>query len=373
MQVALELAAIATGQTSPNPLVGCVLVRDGFVVGQGAHLRAGGPHAEVHAIRMAGDAARGATAYVTLEPCSHTGRTPPCADALIEAGVARVVVATTDPNPLVSGRGIARLRAAGIDVTVGVRAEQAASLNEAFLTWAMKRRPFVVWKCAATLDGRIAASTGQSQFVTGAVARQEVQRLRRQYPAVVVGAGTVRLDNPRLTVRGENGDLDHRQPIRVVFDSKLTIPTTAQLFAQPGQTLVYTTQRQSESSEYVEALRRVSDGVEVIETAADNSGRVSLAAALTDLGGRGVHSVLVEGGAQLATAFLQEHLVDKLVYFIAPKLLRQGVLCLQGQATSDMSEAISLRDVSWHPVGEDLCVTGYPDYGPGGSNASGAC
>jgi diaminohydroxyphosphoribosylaminopyrimidine deaminase / 5-amino-6-(5-phosphoribosylamino)uracil reductase len=236
MRVELQLAELGRYQTMPNPMVGAVIVHQNEIVGQGAHLKAGEPHAEVHALRMAGEKARGATLYVTLEPCSHHGRTPPCADAVISAGITRVVIATEDQNPIVQGNGIRRLRDAGLEVVTGVFAEEAYRLNEMFFTSVLHGRPFVVWKCASTLDGYIATHGGDSKYVTSALSRQSVQQLRRELPSIAVGIGTVLADNPRLTVRDEVA----MQPLRVVFDSRLRFPTTAKMLEEPGNTLIYT-------------------------------------------------------------------------------------------------------------------------------------
>ncbi|MCL6452882.1 MAG: bifunctional diaminohydroxyphosphoribosylaminopyrimidine deaminase/5-amino-6-(5-phosphoribosylamino)uracil reductase RibD [Alicyclobacillus sp.] len=358
MQLALQLAELGRGQTSPNPVVGALLVRDGRIVGQGAHLRAGEAHAEVHALRMAGEAARGATAYVTLEPCSHFGRTPPCADALIAAGIRRVVVAAADVNPAVGGRGIERLRAAGVEVRTGVCEAQALRQNEAFRTWVLHHRPFVVWKCAATLDGRIAADSGHSQYVTGAVARASVQDLRRTVDAIAVGAETAIADDPRLTVRRHGEAETAHQPLRVVFDARLRLPAHLQMLREPGRTLVYTTAEAAAEDEA--RLRAV--GAEVVRVATDIDGRVSVRAALADLAERGVCNLLLEGGSHLATAFWQAQLVDKVVYYVAPKLLGSGVPALRGPATDHMQQAIPLAEVTWAACGEDLRVEGYPVY-----------
>ncbi|MBX5437358.1 MAG: bifunctional diaminohydroxyphosphoribosylaminopyrimidine deaminase/5-amino-6-(5-phosphoribosylamino)uracil reductase RibD [Alicyclobacillaceae bacterium] len=365
MRMALQVGRVGRGQTSPNPAVGCVLVKDGEVVGQGAHLRAGGPHAEVHALRMAGPLAHGATAYVTLEPCSHYGRTPPCCDQLIAAGVRRVVAAMTDPNPQVSGRGLERLRAAGVEVVTGVLAEEAAREHEAFITWVRKGRPFVVWKCAATLDGYIACATGDSRYVTSAAARAAVHAVRREMAAIGVGVGTVLADDPQLTARtSPDGPAAGRQPVRVVFDSHLRIPLRARLLAEPGETVVYTTTAADPAK--VDELCHTYEGrlsVHPFEPGAD--GRVPLAAALADLARRGCHSLLIEGGSRLASAFLRARLVDKVIYYVAPKLLGGGLQALAGLNVARMADAVSLAGVRWTAVGSDMQVEGYPVYDSG--------
>lgn len=360
MQLALQIAEMGRSQTSPNPMVGAVLVKDGEIVGQGAHLKAGEPHAEVHALRMAGQRAEGATAYVTLEPCSHHGRTPPCADALIQAGVQKVVVAAVDPNPLVQGGGLVKLRQAGIETITGVLGSLAEQQNEAFFTWVRTKRPFVVWKCATTLDGYIAANSGHSSYVTGPESREAVQHLRQQYPAIGVGIGTILADDPRLTVRHlEHSDV--HQPLRVVFDSHLRMPTEARLLQEPGETLVYTTEAGQRAREANRAPLSMK-GIHTVVIPADESGRVSLADALVDLGQRGVHSLLVEGGAQLASSLLADQLIDKVVYYLAPKLLGGGIPALQSKLTTHMAQAIPFEQTSWSQVGADMCFIGYPQY-----------
>ncbi len=340
------------GQTSPNPAVGAVIVKDGFVVGVGAHLRAGTPHAEIHALRAAGEQANGATAYVTLEPCSHFGRTPPCADALIQAGIRRVVIAVLDPNPLVAGQGVERLRAAGIEVTVGVGKADAQRLNAPFFHWIQTGRPYVVWKTAATADGFTACSNGQSQFVTSAEAREAVQSLRLSLPAIAVGIGTVLADDPALTARPGGEEVPaERQPLRVVFDTQLRMPVTARLLHLPGRTRIYVGNHVSREQQtaFLQAVQ--SDAVEVVPVTTQADGHLALAAALGHLGESGIHSVLVEGGATLVGALLRDRLVNRLVQFTAPKLLGGGLPTAAGRGAVTMREAIELRDVSWSMAG----------------------
>lgn len=354
MRIALELAKGAVGQTSPNPAVGCVLVRDGRIVGLGAHLKAGEPHAEVHALRMAGDAARGATAYVTLEPCSHHGRTPPCADALIAAGVRRVVVGTVDPNPLVAGRGIARLREAGIDVTVGVLEAACRRLNETFNKYIIHRVPFVTVKTASTLDGKIATRTGHSRWITSPAARRYVHELRRRSDAVLVGVGTVIADDPQLTVRLPEGG---ENPVRVVLDSRLRLPLTARVLTDgEAPTWVVTTARAP-----AERRRAIAErGAEVL--VAGDGERVSIPALLSLLGARGIASLLVEGGGEVNASFFAARAVDKVVAFIAPKIVggREAPTPVGGEGAAVMDEAVSLRDVEVTTIGPDVVITGYP-------------
>jgi diaminohydroxyphosphoribosylaminopyrimidine deaminase/5-amino-6-(5-phosphoribosylamino)uracil reductase len=360
MRIALRLAELGRGQTSPNPLVGCVIVKDGEIIGQGAHLRAGTPHAEVHALRMAGDRAEGATAYVTLEPCSHFGRTPPCTDALIRAGIRRVVVAAVDPDPRVCGRGLARLRDAGIDVQTGILEQEAVRQNEGFRMRVLTGRPLVLWKCAATLDGYIAAHTGHSQYVTGPAAREAVQRLRSQHAAVAVGSGTAIADDPRLTVRSANGEAAPHQPLRVVFDSRLRLSPGSRMLREPGRTLVYTLEAALEGPKAAD-LRAA--GAELAAMPAGPDGRVDLSAALADLGRRGVNELLVEGGSELVSTLLARRLVDRVAYFVAPKLLGGGIPALRGLNPDRMDGAVRLEVDRVTTHGDDLCLWGRPVYG----------
>lgn len=347
MARALQLAAQGLSTTSPNPRVGCVLVKGDEVVGEGWHVRAGEPHAEVHALRAAGDRTRGATAYVTLEPCSHHGRTPPCADALIAAGVARVVCAMQDPNPQVAGQGIARLRAAGIAVESGLMEAAARELNVGFVSRMTRGTPWVRSKIAASLDGRTALANGVSQWITGAAARQDVQQLRARSCAVLTGIGTVLADDPQLNVRIAT----ERQPLRVVLDSTLRMPPAARML-QSGKVLVCTASRDADKRA---ALER--QGVEVL-LLANASGRVDLQAVLRELARRGINEVLVEAGRKLNGALLQAGLVDELVLYLAPQLLGDAA-----RGMADLGELLRLEQrvaLAWSDVrrvGEDLRIT----------------
>jgi len=356
MQQALELARGGLGFVSPNPLVGCVLVKDGEVVGQGYHQRFGGPHAEVHALQEAGPRAHGAVLYVNLEPCSHTGKTPPCTDAVIQAGVSRVVAALRDPNPLVAGRGLARLAAAGMAVTVGVSAAEAHKLNEAFVKYITTGCPFVTLKSAITLDGKIATRTGASRWITGELARQEGHRLRHAADAILVGIGTVLQDNPQLTTRLP--DREGVNPLRVIFDSTLRVPLHAQVtdVASDRRTLVVTTARALAA--HREQLR--TRGVEVVCLPAYDDGRVDLEALLRYLGERGIASVLVEGGATLSATLLRRRLVDKVLFFVAPKIIGgDGISVVGTCGVETMEQAINLRDVVGQRLGQDFLFEAY--------------
>lgn len=358
MRRALELAAQARGRTSPNPLVGAVVVRGGRVVGEGYHRQAGTPHAEVHALHAAGDLARGATLYVNLEPCSHHGRTPPCTEALIAAGIAEVHMAMLDPNPRVNGQGRARLEEAGIHTIVGECEAAARELNEAFVSYITAGRPFVVAKFAASLDGKIATRTGESRWITGEAARRQGHDLRDTMDAILVGAGTALADDPLLTTRLP--DREGRHPRRVLLDSRGRVPLTARAFdpALPAQTLLATTA--ALSAERQAALE--GRGVEVLRLPADAAGRVDLPALLAALGRREVTSLLVEGGGTVLGSFLQAGLVDKVVAFVAPLLIggRDAPGAVAGAGVARLAEAVRLERVQVERVGEDIRITGYP-------------
>ncbi|GIU96574.1 MAG: riboflavin biosynthesis protein RibD [Actinomycetota bacterium] len=354
MRRALQLAERGWGRVSPNPMVGAVVLdARGRVVGEGYHAGPGSPHAEVVALRDAGERARGGTLVVTLEPCDHTGRTGPCTREVLAAGIARVVAATRDPNPLVDGAGFRRLRTAGVEVDVGVLGEEAERLNAAFARHVRTGLPFVVLKTAASLDGRTATRTGASRWITSAEARRDAHRLRAWADAIVVGSGTALADDPQLTVR-EPAWADARPPIRVVVDGRGRVPPTARLGDGSAPTLVATTERAPRKRR--EAWRRA--GAEVVVLDADAQGHPALGALLERLGKRDVQGVLVEGGATLAWGFVRAGLVDRVVAYLAPTLLggaeAPGVLGGAGVAT--LAEGVALRFVSAEPVGPDLKV-----------------
>ncbi|MDN4594143.1 bifunctional diaminohydroxyphosphoribosylaminopyrimidine deaminase/5-amino-6-(5-phosphoribosylamino)uracil reductase RibD [Polycladomyces subterraneus] len=354
MRLALHLARSAEGQTSPNPLVGAVAVKNGRLIGMGAHLRAGTPHAEVHALDMAGPEAAGSTLYVTLEPCNHYGRTPPCTEKVIASGVKTVVIGSKDPDPRVAGSGIRRLQEAGVEVVMGVLETECLRLNEAYFHHRRTGRPFITLKTASTLDGKIATHTGHSRWVTGEAARAEVHRLRHIHDAIMVGVGTVLADKPRLTTRLPGGG---RNPIRVVIDSRLRLPLdTPVADVTEAPTWVFCTDERDLNQE--EQLR--AKGVKIVPTGPGP--RVDLNRVMQVLGEHGVLSVLVEGGGTLNAALLREQLVDKVIAFVAPKLLggQNSPTSVEGQERETMAEAIHLRDLEVQRFGEDLCVIGYP-------------
>ena len=359
MQMALRLAARGRGRTSPNPMVGCVLVNQGTPVGLGWHQRAGEAHAEVLALRNAGDRSNGATAYVTLEPCAHHGRTPPCADALIAAGVSRVVAAMQDPDARTAGRGFAALRDAGVSVEVGILEDEAHRLNEAYVHHRTTGRPFVTYKAGLTLDGRTAAVDGSSRWITGEPARRDAHELRAGSDAICAGVGTVLADDPQLTARGVNVPAG-RPPLRVVVDSRARTPTWARVLSPDAPTVVFTAAGDAEPG--VVALKEA--GAEVI-SAPEEDGRVCLPDMLRCLGDRGIVSLLLEGGPTLAGSFASERLIDKFVFYLAPKLLGASPAgALRGWAAASIDEAIQMGIDEVRRVGPDLKVVAYP--GPEG-------
>jgi diaminohydroxyphosphoribosylaminopyrimidine deaminase/5-amino-6-(5-phosphoribosylamino)uracil reductase len=351
MRLALREARRGLGRTSPNPAVGALLVKGGRVVGRGHHVRAGAPHAEVMAIRDAGASARGADLYTTLEPCDHVGRTPPCSLAIHEAGVRRVFSGSDDPNPRVNGRGIRRLRRAGIEVEVGILREECDALNEPWFRFITTGRPHVTLKVAATLDGRIATASGDSRWVTGPEARGHVHRLRNAVDAVLVGAGTVRADDPRLTARLPGGR--GRDPVRVVLDSRLELPMTRRLFRQRSEaaTLVAHVTGTPPS--------KAPRGVDYLRCRA-RRGRVDLSDLLSRLGERGVTTLLVEGGAEVNRSFLDAGLVDQLLLFVAPKIAGGGIPWLGGEGPARMAEALPVHDLRVMRLGRDLLFSCRP-------------
>lgn len=366
MRLALELASAARGQTGSNPVVGCVIVKEGRIVGMGAHLKRGEAHAEVHALTMAGEQAEDSTVYVTLEPCSHYGKTPPCADRLIEAKVKRVVVASQDPNPVVAGNGLKRLFDHGIEVKTGVLEEEALRLNEYYLTYITKRRPFITLKTASTLDGKIAAWTGDSKWITNEASRAYVHTLRHQHQGIMVGVGTVLADDPSLTVRLPVPGV---HPTRIIIDSKLRTPLHARV-VQDGEaeTMIITTER----ADPEKARQLEQAGVMVI--ACGEGDQVDLKLAMSTLAEYEISSVLLEGGGTLNGAMLREQLIDKMILFYAPKLVggrdAPGIVNMPG--VSRMADAWTLERVQVTTYGDNVCITGYPKYRRGeGSDVHG--
>lgn len=353
MARALQLALRGAGHTRPNPMVGAVLVKDGRIIGEGWHKQYGGPHAEVNAFASATEDPEGATLYVSLEPCSHYGKTPPCADLIIRKKVARVVAALEDPNPLVSGRGFRKLRANGIRVTVGVLAEEARHINDVFLTYVTRKRPFVLYKAAMSLDGKIACHTGESQWISSEKSREEVQRLRGILSGIMVGAGTVIADNPRLTCRME----EYENPARIIVDGKLRAPVESRIFHEPGRNIILTT---SEASpEKKKALENL--GVEMIEADSEEPGKVDLKSAMLALGIKGIDGILLEGGPTLAASALEAGIIDAVRFYIAQKIIggREAPSPFAGTGAAHMNEVVPLTDAVYGTSGDDLWIQAY--------------
>ena len=360
MTLALRLAAKGRGRTSPNPMVGALVVKNGRIVGRGYHHGPGQPHAEILALKQAGPRAKGATLYVTLEPCCHVlKRTPPCVPVVVQSGVRQVVVAMADPNSMVKGRGIAALRRAGMTVTMGIAHEAAAKMNHAYLHWVKTGRPYVVLKAGMTLDGKVATAKGESQWITGPLARQDAHRLRSQVDAVIVGVGTIIHDDPTLTARLSNRPLKlaPRQPLRVVLDSRLRTSPTATVCAMQdrAKTLIVTTSRTSPSRR--RPFERA--GVEV-RSLSEKNGHVSLSALMTMLGKRGITSVLIEGGSTVNAAALREKLVNHVVLYLAPTLMggQDAKAVIGDRSPERLAQALPLHHVTVRRVGKDLVVEG---------------
>ena len=360
MKIALDLAENGRGYTSPNPMVGAVVVREGRIVGRGWHQKAGGPHAEAHAIDDAGAAAFGATLYVTLEPCNHHGRTPPCTQKILAAGIRRVIMAMEDPNPDVAGGGAEFLRQNGIIVSSGIREKEARRLNEFFITHARKRRPFVILKTAATLDGRIATRTGDSRWVTGESARAHVHEIRHAVDGIMVGVNTIKTDDPSLTTRrtGKPGV----NPRRFILDTRLSIPDSAKVLRIPpaSDTVIVTGDGKAS-----EKRKRLADlGVEILD-AACTDGRIDLAALMPRLSTRGVASLLIEGGARVAASALASGIVDKVCFFYAPKIFGgdDGVPMCSGPGPERMNECLRLCNTEVRRFDGDILIEGYLDRG----------
>ena len=357
MARALSLARRGLCTTHPNPRVGCVLAHQGRIVGESWHRFAGEPHAEVLALNAAGEHARGATCYVNLEPCCFHGKTPACTDALIRAGIARVVAATLDPNPRVNGHGLLALEQAGIPVQTGVLAEQAIALNRGFIKRMQHGLPFVTSKIAISIDGRVALHSGASQWITSAAARADVQRLRAQSSAVMTGIGTVLADDPVLTVRSPFRAAEFRQPVRVVLDSRLRFPRTAKMLSEPGRILVLTGNGERDKS-----ATGIADGAEIIASSMRGE-RLDLESVLSHLGRLELNEILVEAGPTLNGALLQARLVDEIVIYIAPKLMGSQALPMAHLGTiATMAECIELSILDTRALGPDLRVIARVNY-----------
>jgi len=358
MECALRLARLATGYTSPNPAVGAVIVKDGVAVGMGYTQPAGSEHAEVMALHQAGDRAQGATMYVTLEPCCYYGRTPPCTQAIIDAGISEVCIALLDPNPLVSGHGVNKLNEAGIKTYVGAYQQEAYEINEAYIKHITTGLPFVIAKFAMSLDGKIATKTGDSKWITSEEARKYVHTLRYISDAIMVGVNTVIIDNPRLTARGcgGRGGMRKMQPLRLVVDSKGRVPLNAHIFEPPGEVLLAVVKPfdAEKTKEFTHA------GAEVLELPSKEN-LVDIEELLKVLGQRGIVSILVEGGGKLLGSLFDRHLVDKVLVFVSPIIIggKEGKSAVGGNGVDNVAEALHLSQVSTRCFGNDILVSGY--------------
>ena len=356
MHMALSLAIKGQGYTSPNPMVGAVVVNAGKVVGEGYHEVAGGPHAEVNAIDAAGELAAGATLFVTLEPCNHTGRTPPCTQKILDAGISRVVVAMPDPNEKVVGGGSEYLEQHGLQVTTGVCEKQVRKQNEAFIKYVTTGQPFVIAKCAATLDGRIATRTGDSKWVTGEAARRYVHRLRHTVDAIMVGINTVQKDDPSLTTRLD--DREGKDPVRIILDTHLSIAPGARVLQQASGSETILVAGKGVEQNKKTALAKA--GARVIEASLANN-QIDLAVLMVQLGAREISSILIEGGSRVMASAFKAGIVDKVQFFYAPKILGgdDGVPICSGPGAELMSQCVALKNISVHRFDDDVLIEGY--------------
>jgi diaminohydroxyphosphoribosylaminopyrimidine deaminase / 5-amino-6-(5-phosphoribosylamino)uracil reductase len=353
MRRVFRLAEKGRGRTSPNPMVGAILVKDGKMAGEGYHAKAGEAHAEVIALQQAREEARGAVLYLNLEPCMHYGKTPPCAPQVIESGVKRVVIGMEDPNPLIKGKGIEMLRRAGLDVEVGILEKECQRLNEAFCKYILKKEPFVILKVAATLDGKLATRNGDSKWISGEASRRFVHKLRDQVDGVLVGIGTILKDDPQLTARIKGG----KNPYRIVLDSRLKIPEEAKVIGtSPSKAIIATTEFAPKDK--IEKLEKRGVRVLILDS---QEGKINLKSCLFKLGEIGMTSLLVEGGSQINGSFLDEGLIDKLLLFLSPKLIgdHQALGIFGGRGVSSLEEAVALKEMKTRRVGEDILLEGY--------------
>ena len=358
MRLALKLAIKAKGRTSPNPLVGAVIVKNDRIIGKGYHKKSGKPHAEINALDMASRKAKGATLYLNLEPCVHFGKTPPCTKKIISSGIKKVVVAMIDPNPLNRGRGIKELRKAGVKIKGGILEKEAKEINETYIKYITTRKPFVILKTAMSLDGKIATKTGDSRWITNESSRRYVHRLRSEVDAILVGIETISRDDPRLTARvtGYGLRVKDKKPIRVVVDSRARIPLGAKILNQEAPTIVATTKFASKRK--IEVLRKKGNKVLIIK---NRDKKVNLKELLKRLGKLEITSLLVEGGGRINASFLKNGLVDKVLFFIAPKIIGgEGALTpVEGEGIERIKDAIKLKDISIKRFGEDVLIEGY--------------
>ncbi|NLY10176.1 MAG: bifunctional diaminohydroxyphosphoribosylaminopyrimidine deaminase/5-amino-6-(5-phosphoribosylamino)uracil reductase RibD [Firmicutes bacterium] len=352
MQRCLDLASRARGQTSPNPLVGAVIVKEGKLVGEGYHKKAGDAHAEVVALNQAGSNARGGTLYVNLEPCCHYGKTPPCTKQIIAAGIKRVVVAIEDQNDLVCGKGITELKAAGIDVEVGILSEEATKLNEVFFKHMRTKKPFVLWKVASTLDGKVALQNGQSRWITSQEARKEVHQLRAEYDAILVGSGTILADDPMLNVRPLPEGFSH--PVRVILDTSARVSPEAKVFSEPGGVVLWVVGKDAQ-------IPKIPNVPEICEVVRSPEEEIQIEWLLTELGRRKITSLLLEGGPTVVASFVEAKAIDKVQWYLAPKLIgSEGRSALGKLSIEEMARVPELVHTTIRQIGVDFCIEGYP-------------
>ncbi len=355
MRKVIQLAHLGAGYVSPNPMVGAIIVKNGKVIGKGYHKKFGGPHAEVNAINNAKESVEGATIYVNLEPCNYHGKTPPCTDLLIKSKIARVVIGMKDPNPRVTAKGIKQLRKAGIEVTVCVLENEAKKLNKTFIKYISTNMPFVTLKVAQTLDGKIADKTGKSQWITCKESRKYVHQLRAEYDAVLVGANTIINDNPSLTVRDAKG----RNPVRIIIDGNFNVPEKAKVFQDSlAQTILFiaSNRRLKQSAKKLKLEKK---NITIVEMPGTKSGHLEIESILKKLGEFNIASVLVEGGTTIFSQFVQQHQADKLLTFIAPKILGQGLNSFKQLQNKILGNEVTLKDITYTQYGQDILVEGY--------------
>lgn len=357
MNMALELALKGKCSTSPNPMVGAVIVKDGIIIGKGYHEKCGGNHAEINAIESATESVEGSTIYVTLEPCSHHGKTPPCADRIIKEKFAKVVIASLDPNPLVAGRGVKKLLDAGIVVETGLLDEESRTINEVFMKYIIEKEPFVLMKGAMSLDGKIATCTGESKWISGEKSREEVQELRRFMTGIMVGIGTVLADDPELTCRIPGA----KSPIRIIVDSNLRIPMESKVLKNQKQAkTIIASLKEKADSEKINKLKEIGIEVLLLES---KSGKVDLRELMKELGKREIDSILLEGGGTLNFSAIEAGIVDKVIMYVAPIIIGgdDSKTPVGGQGFIQLKDALKLKEISVSKIGEDIKIEGYPE------------
>lgn len=351
IQLAIEIAKKGKGQVSPNPLVGCIIVKQDKIIGAGYHQKYGSNHAEINAIESSSENVEGSTLYINLEPCSHHGKTPPCVDKIIESKIKRVVIGTMDMNPLVSGRGIKKLKKAGIEVKVGLQEKECIYLNKFFFKYITQKIPYITLKAAQTLDGKIADTNFDSKWITSVDSRRRVHSLRAQYDAVLIGAGTVKKDNPSLTVRLTEG----RNPHKIILDDKLTLPVESKIFTSSDKELIILTSPKSRTKKK-KIKKLITLGAEVLFIKGWDDGKIDLKQAMKELAKLNIASVLVEGGSKVFTSFIKQNLFDELLLFIAPKILGKGLTAIEDIGIKSIRKAMKLKINNAEKVGDDILI-----------------